>query len=169
MAAGAMTTTRAPQAVAYIGIGANLGDARATVVSALAALQSLGTGLRSSSLYRTAPVDAGGPDYVNAVAELVTHLGPEELLAELQRLESAQGRERPYRNAPRTLDLDVLLHGQARIDTPTLQLPHPRLRERAFVLVPLAELQPSLVVPGAGEIGALLEGVRHQRIDKLVP
>jgi 2-amino-4-hydroxy-6-hydroxymethyldihydropteridine diphosphokinase len=162
--------TLAPQAVACIGIGANLGDARETVESAIEALRALAAGpLRRSSLYRTAPVDAGGPDYVNAVVELTTRLSPHALLAELQRLETAHGRERPYRNAPRTLDLDLLLYGDQRVDTPSLQVPHPRLHERAFVLVPLAELCPGLVVPGAGEIGALLQGVRAQRIDKLVP
>ena len=100
---------------------------------------------RHSSLYRTAPIDAVGPDYVNAVAEVATHLSAPELLAQLQRLELQAGRRRPYRNAPRTLDLDLLLFGDGRIASAALTVPHPRLRERAFVLVPLAEIAPQRV------------------------
>ncbi|HRM93720.1 MAG TPA: 2-amino-4-hydroxy-6-hydroxymethyldihydropteridine diphosphokinase, partial [Alicycliphilus sp.] len=102
---------------AWIGLGANLGDARAALRSAVQAMATLpGTRLlRVSSLYRSAPVDAGGPDYLNAVAELDTTLAPLELLHALQRIEQAAGRERPYRNAPRTLDLDLLLYGTLRL------------------------------------------------------
>lgn len=132
---------------AYVGIGANLGDARAAVTAAIDALGQLPntTLVTRSSLYRTAPVDATGPDFVNAVAAIETRLSAPELLAALQDLELRAGRERPWRNAPRTLDLDLLLYGQARIESADLVVPHPRLRERAFVLVPLAEIAPSLV------------------------
>jgi 2-amino-4-hydroxy-6-hydroxymethyldihydropteridine diphosphokinase len=132
---------------AYVGVGANLGDAASAVREAIERLHHLSatTLVAQSSLYRTAPIDSSGPDYINAVAQLKTHLTAPELLRELQRLENAAGRERPYRNAPRTLDLDLLLFGSARIDSADLQVPHPRMHERAFVLVPLAEIAPGLV------------------------
>jgi 2-amino-4-hydroxy-6-hydroxymethyldihydropteridine diphosphokinase len=134
---------------AYVGIGANVGDAVQTVRDAFARIADLPQTAvtRHSSLYRTAPVDASGPDYINAVAEIFTRLTAPELLARLQGLEQAAGRERPYRNAPRTLDLDLLLFGSARIDSTALQVPHPRMDTRAFVLVPLAEIAPHLVAP----------------------
>lgn len=156
-------------ACAWVGLGANLGEARATLDAAFDALARLeGTRLRRrSALYRTAPIDAGGPDYLNAVAELETTLAPHALLAQLQSIERAHGRERPYRNAPRTLDLDLLLFGERVIATPDLVVPHPRLHERAFVLQPLSELAPELVVPGHGPVAALLAGVAHQRITRL--
>ncbi|MFN4360066.1 MAG: 2-amino-4-hydroxy-6-hydroxymethyldihydropteridine diphosphokinase [Hylemonella sp.] len=132
---------------AYVALGANLGDALATVRQALHDLDALPETrrTRASALYRSAPVDASGPDYINAVAELQTRLSAHELLAQLQRLEQQAGRERPWRNAPRTLDLDLLLYGELRLDDPVLTLPHPRMAERAFVLRPLAEIAPSLV------------------------
>lgn len=150
---------------AFIGLGANLGDPQQALRDALAALARLpGTRLvRSSRLYRSAPVDAGGPDYVNAVAEIATRLDAQSLLAQLQGIEQAAGRERPYRNAPRTLDLDLLLYGDGRIDSATLTVPHPRLRERAFVLVPLHELAPQRV--DARDLAA----VGGQRIEALPP
>jgi len=148
---------------AYIALGANLGDARRTVRQAV---QDLGTMpqtrlVRASSLYRTAPIDSSGPDYINAVAEVATTLAPQALLAELQRLELAAGRERPYRNAPRTLDLDILLYDDLTLDSSTLTIPHPRMATRAFVLVPLAEIAPQLL--GAEQ----LEAVRGQAIERL--
>ncbi|MDT8991068.1 2-amino-4-hydroxy-6-hydroxymethyldihydropteridine diphosphokinase [Curvibacter sp. APW13] len=132
---------------AYIGLGGNLGDAQATLQQTCAALRSLpgGESLSLSSLYASAPIDSSGPDYLNAVASLDTPLAAEELLRALQAIEQGAGRERPYRNAPRTLDLDVLLYGDEHIQSPTLIVPHPRMWERAFVLLPLAELAPSLV------------------------
>ena len=134
---------------AFVGIGANLGDPAAAVAGAIDSLAALPatTLVDASSLYRTAPVDSHGPDYVNAVALLRTRLTAPELLDRLQALEQAAGRERPYRNAPRTLDLDLLLYGAARIASERLVVPHPRMRERAFVLVPLAEIAPHLVAP----------------------
>jgi len=141
-----VTATR-PEVLAYVALGANLGQPQATVLEAIHALASLpGTRLlRASSLYRTAPFEASGPDFVNAVAALQTTLSAPELLAQLQQLENAQGRQRPYLNAPRTLDLDILLYGDAVINTPNLQVPHPRMHQRAFVLVTLAEIAPERV------------------------
>ena len=133
--------------VAYIGLGANLGDARQTLQDALQALAQT-PGIEqvvASDLYRTAPIDATGPDFINAVAQVHTRLHAMDLLAVLQQIEQAAGRERPYRNAPRTLDLDLLLYGTGHIDSPTLTVPHPRMGERAFVLVPLAALAPEVV------------------------
>ncbi len=137
------------EVVAYVGLGANLGDPIHAVQQAIASIAALPlTQLtRRSSLYRTAPVDAAGPDYINAVAEVATGLSAPELLAQLQRLEREAGRRRPYRNAPRTLDLDLLLFGSGRIASAALTVPHPRLRERAFALVPLAEIAPQRVPP----------------------
>jgi 2-amino-4-hydroxy-6-hydroxymethyldihydropteridine diphosphokinase len=154
---------------AYVGLGANLGDAAQALDGALKALAALPqTALtRTSAIYRTAPIDSHGPDYLNAVAALQTGLAPDELLSHLQRIELAGGRERPYRNAPRTLDLDLLLYGQDCIDTPSLSVPHPRMHERAFVLVPLADVAPAdLVIPGRGRLQGLLAGVSDQRIQK---
>ncbi|VUZ27714.1 Uncharacterised protein [uncultured Comamonas sp.] len=147
----------------YIGLGANLGDRGQALRSAVQALAGLpGTRLCGvSSLYRSAPVDASGPDYLNAVAVLETNAAPQDFLARLQALENAAGRQRPYRNAPRTLDLDILLWGDARLDTPTLTVPHPRMEERAFVLRPLAELAPQRVT------AAQLAAVAGQAIDVL--
>lgn len=136
---------------AYIGIGANLGDAPAQVVAALQWLDELPQTrcTAASGLWRTAPVDATGPDYCNAVAAVVTHLTAPALLQALHALEARAGRERPYRNAPRTLDLDLLLYGSARIQSPHLTVPHPRMGERAFVLAPLAQIAPDRVSAAA--------------------
>ncbi|MEP6875897.1 MAG: 2-amino-4-hydroxy-6-hydroxymethyldihydropteridine diphosphokinase [Burkholderiales bacterium] len=165
------TIERPAPVLAGIGLGANLGDARAALDAAQRALATLrGTTLRAaSSIYKSAPIDSSGPDYLNAVVLLDTRLMPLELLAELQRIERAHGRERPYRNAPRTLDLDLLFHGVHQTAMPSLTLPHPRLHERAFVLLPLAELAPGLLIPGRGVVDDLLAGVADQRIDKLPP
>lgn len=139
------------EVTAYVALGANLGNAARTLRDALQALACT-PGLRlvkASSLYRTAPIDSSGPDYLNAVAEVATTLTAPALLTALQSLENAAGRERPYRNAPRTLDLDLLLFGHARVQTPQLTVPHPRMGGRAFVLVPLAEIAPDWVSPEA--------------------
>jgi 2-amino-4-hydroxy-6-hydroxymethyldihydropteridine diphosphokinase len=135
--------TQAP-VVATIGLGANLGDAVATLQQAIHDISALpGVVLQAvSSFYGSQPVAACGPDFVNAVMQIVTPNSAETLLQQLQTLERKAGRERPYPNAPRTLDLDVLLYGNARIDSPCLTVPHPRMLERAFVLVPLAEIAP---------------------------
>ena len=148
---------------AYIALGGNLGDAAATVRRAFAALAALPQTrlLAASSLYRSAPVDASGPDFINAAASVATGLTPLQLLDALQAIETAEGRQRPWRNAPRTLDLDLLLYGQQRLDTPRLTLPHPRMLQRAFVLWPLAEIAPALVPPEA------LAAVAGQAIERL--
>lgn len=146
-----VVTGRREPVRAFVALGANLGDAAGTV---RAAIQSLGQLPRtrlcsSSSLYRTAPWQASGPDYINAVAELETGLSAPDLLVALQALEARAGRERPYPNAPRTLDLDVLLYGSARISSAWLTVPHPRMWERAFVVVPLADVAPDVVSAAA--------------------
>jgi len=155
--------------IAYVGIGANLGDARGNVRDALARLDAYpGCRLHAASgSWRTAPVDSSGDDYINAVAAVDTGLDPHALLAALMDIEQAHGRERPYRNAPRTLDLDLLLVGDAVIDTPTLVVPHPRMHERAFVLAPLLEIAPDIVIPGRGRAADCLPGVADQAIIKL--
>jgi len=136
-----------PEVTTYVALGANLGDPVQALREALQRLsETPGVRLvRASSLYRTAPIDSSGPDYLNAVAELATTLTAPDLLTALQAIEQGAGRERPYRNAPRTLDLDLLLYGSARIDSETLTVPHPRMGERAFVLVPLHEIAPERV------------------------
>jgi len=156
--------------IAYIGIGANLGDARANVLDALARLSRLAgsTLLHTSSMYRTAPIDSGGADYINAVACLDTSLDAHGLLAALQAIEQAHGRERPYHNAPRTLDLDLLLYGDDVVASDTLSVPHPRMHERAFVITPLLEIAPDAVIPGHGparNFAALVAGQAIARLD----
>ena len=130
-----------------IGLGANLGDAQQTLSWAVQALSQLAQTqlLAVSSLYSTKPIDSSGPDYLNAVALVRTQQAPLAFLQALQALELQAGRERPYRNAPRTLDLDIELWGGWRSDVPVLVVPHPRMWERAFVLVPVAEIAPQCV------------------------
>ncbi|MBL8438765.1 MAG: 2-amino-4-hydroxy-6-hydroxymethyldihydropteridine diphosphokinase [Zoogloeaceae bacterium] len=155
---------------AYVALGANLDDPLAAVNAAFLDLAHLPdcTLVAESARYRTAPVGVGHqPDFINAVAALDTWLGPEELLATLLDLEARHGRIRTAPLAARTLDLDLLLYGAAKIHTPTLQLPHPRMHLRAFVLAPLAEVAPDLVLPGHGPIAALLPSVAHQAITRL--
>ena len=131
----------------YAGLGANLGHARQSLDAAILAIGKLPETLLvgRSSFYQSAPFQADGPDYINAVVHLQTRLNAIDLLRAFQRLEDLAGRERPFRNAPRTLDIDLLLFGDGEIQSPALQVPHPRMRERAFVLLPLKELAPGLV------------------------
>ena len=164
----------APTQRAYVGIGANLGDARATVAAALRALAALpGCQLTAASaLYRSAPVDAAGPDFFNAVAALDTDLAPQSLLAALQHIEQTFGRQRPYPNAPRTLDLDLIdYHGRMEEGPPTL--PHPRMAERAFVLVPLFDVAPDWRHPVTGhsiaELIAALPEESRATVVRLAP
>jgi 2-amino-4-hydroxy-6-hydroxymethyldihydropteridine diphosphokinase len=155
--------------IAYIGIGANLGDARANVDDAVARLALLPESrlLRTSPYYRSAPIDSSGDDYVNAAVSIETRLVAEDLLAALHRIEAEHGRERPYRNAPRTLDLDLLLYGDAIIATDTLSVPHPRMLERAFVLRPLLDIAPAIAVPGRGRAASFVSAVAKQVIERL--
>lgn len=154
----------------FVGLGANLGDPVSTLRQAAAAMVRW-TEVRhprGSSLYRSAPIDSGGPDYWNAVLafEVDAALTPAQAHARLQALERAHGRERPYRNAPRTLDLDLLAWGADSVATPNLQVPHPRLHRRAFVLHPLLEVAPGLVLPGLGALDAYLPDVVNQAIER---
>lgn len=148
----------------FVGLGANLGDTGATLDQAEQTLAQLpGTRVVAiSPRYRTAPVEARGPDFLNAVVELATTLEPEPLLAALHGIEAAHGRQRPYLNAPRTLDLDLLLYGQRVLQGGPVLLPHPRLQLRAFVLEPLLQLAPDLVHPLLGPLRALRAQVQDQ-------
>lgn len=155
--------------LAYIGIGANLGDARQAVKDAIVCLaQQVGiTIVARSSLYRSAPVEADGNDYFNAVAKLETSLTAAQLLRICHHIEDQFGRERPYQNAPRTLDLDLLLFGDETHDGSQLTVPHPRVAARAFTLLPLLELDPELTIPGLGRAADFLGAVADQRIEKV--
>ncbi|MDL2058580.1 2-amino-4-hydroxy-6-hydroxymethyldihydropteridine diphosphokinase [Mesosutterella sp. AGMB02718] len=164
-------TERSP-VTACVGLGANLGDAPAALREAARRIASLPgvLSVRMSSLYRSAPVDAGGPDYTNAAALVETTLPPLELLHGLQQIERELGRVRPpgVHNAPRTIDLDLELYGGLQISlAPELVVPHPRMHERAFVLEPLLELDPEAVIPGRGPARNFLGAVSQQRIERL--
>jgi len=155
---------------AFIGLGANLGEPEAQVRRAIAALGTFPRSrlLAASSLYRSAPVGVGEqPDFINAVAEVETALGARALLEELLTAEARFGRERPTPGAPRTLDLDLLLYGDQVIAAPGLVVPHPRMHERAFVLMPLAEIAPDVSIPRKGSVKALLAACRGQKIQKI--
>ncbi len=155
--------------LAYIGIGANLGDAEDSVRRALTALDTIpSTGVTAqSALFRTAPIDADGDDYINAVARIATSLSAADLLQALLALEQTFGRERSYLNAPRTLDLDLLLYDDQSIDSPSLTVPHPRMTARAFVLIPLLQIDPFIEIPGLGPAHQFVPGVAEQVISKI--
>jgi len=133
---------------AFIALGANAGEPLAQIEQAFEALLKLPVtvGLQRSRLYRTAPWQAQGPDFINAMAQVDTQLSAPDLWFHMQRIEQTAGRIRPYHHAPRTLDLDLIFYGEAVIHSPALVLPHPRWRERAFVLRPLADLAPALIL-----------------------
>jgi len=155
---------------AYIGIGSNLEQPRAQVERALDELADIPRSrlARRSSLYASAPLGyAAQPEFVNAVARLDTDLAPLELLSRLQAIETGHGRERSFANAPRTLDLDLLLFGEQRIATPELVVPHPRMHERAFVLLPLLEIAPGLTIPGRGGAAACAAALSGQKVERL--
>jgi 2-amino-4-hydroxy-6-hydroxymethyldihydropteridine diphosphokinase len=161
------------QVMAYVALGANLGDPIATVGAAIQVLHDI-PGARCcavSSLYRSAPVGLHHqPDFINAVAafEVADSVSPAPtFLHALFAIEQQFGRQRSVRNAPRTLDLDLLLFGDLHSDNPQLTLPHPRMTERAFVLAPLAEIAPALIIPGHGPVADLLATVADQRIERL--
>jgi 2-amino-4-hydroxy-6-hydroxymethyldihydropteridine diphosphokinase len=158
--------------LAYIGLGSNLAQPQSQVQSALQELAGLRQSrlVARSSLYRSAPVGYGEqPDFVNAVAALETALGAHELLGELQALEAAHQRRRSFPNAPRTLDLDLLLFNDERIADARLVVPHPRMHERAFVLAPLVEIAPEVEIPGHGLAQALLGRCNNQKVERIVP
>jgi 2-amino-4-hydroxy-6-hydroxymethyldihydropteridine diphosphokinase len=147
---GVMSKTHS--VTAYIALGANLGNAVQTVRAAIQAINDLPETqvTKQSSLYKTVAMESlpgtpKSPDYINAVVEIICHQPAYLLLEQLQKIEQKAGRNRPYLNAPRTLDLDILLYGDAQIQTETLTIPHPRMWQRVFVLVPLAEIAPGLV------------------------
>lgn len=155
---------------AYVGLGSNMDDPCAQLDRALAVLSTTpGVVLRDiSSYYRTAPWgETRQPDFINAVAVIDTALTPETLLDELRRIEAAAGRRREQRWGPRTLDLDLLIHGDASRNTTQLQLPHPRMHERAFVLAPLAELAPDLSLGQYGSVAEALARIGHEGVERL--
>ena len=157
---------------AFIALGSNLGDPEGKVRQGIAALAELPQSrlAAASSLYRSAAVGyADQPDFINAVAQISTALAPQALLAALLALEKHYGRERSFRNAPRTLDLDLLLYDAQCIAEPGLTVPHPRMHQRAFVLAPLVEIAPACVIPGMGPAAAWLERCADQSVDRLAP
>lgn len=157
---------------AYIALGANLRDPRGQLASALSSIARLPdtTLMRVSSLYRSAPLGyTAQPEFVNAVCEVATGLAPQALLSALLEIERRHGRERSFANAPRTLDLDIVLYGDLVIEEPGLIVPHPRMLQRAFVLLPLAEIAPQVHIPNAGAAVDQLAGVAGQSIEKLLP
>lgn len=159
------TNARPGARIVYIGLGANLGDAQATLAQALAELAGAPGVLScvASPFYLSDPVDAQGPEFVNAVAVITTLLEPLAVLDQLQAIEQAHYRRRPYRNAPRTLDLDLLWYEGVEMDSERLILPHPRMHERAFVLLPLRDLAPDMVLQ-QGHLGALIDACSEQVI-----
>ena len=155
---------------AYVGLGANLGDAQGTIRQAMDELDALpDTRVAARSpLYRSAPVGyAAQPDFVNAVAEVRTSLAAGELLAALIEIEARHGRERSFANAPRTLDLDLLLYGDEMLESERLTLPHPRMHERAFVLAPLLDIAPEAVIPGRGAAREALARCAGQKTERI--
>ena len=152
---------------AYIGLGANLDDPAAQILHAMDELTKLPESrlLARSSLYVSAPVGyADQPDFINAVAAVETRLSPRALLQKLFDIEHRHGRNRSFRNAPRTLDLDLLLYGNAHFHEEGLTLPHPRMADRAFVLLPLFEIAPGLHIPGCGLVESLLALCGNQAV-----
>lgn len=157
---------------AFVALGANLDDPQAQVRSAIAALGELPRTrlVRASLLYRSAPVGySNQPDFINAVAEVATGLAPRDLLDALLALEHRRGRVRDFPNAPRTLDLDIILYGDLALHEHGLTIPHPRMHERAFVLVPLGEIAPAAKVPGRGTVRDLLAGVDTGSVERIAP
>jgi len=154
---------------AYIGLGANRGDLVATLDAAVQALKSIERSefVAVSPYYRTAPIDAPGPDFINAVAGIDTELEPYGLLLHLLDIEMMLGRKRrgAQKNAPRKVDLDLLLVGDLIVRSTPLTLPHPRLHERAFVLRPLLDIAPDVVLPGLGPAARFVDAVADQRVE----
>jgi 2-amino-4-hydroxy-6-hydroxymethyldihydropteridine diphosphokinase len=163
--------------IAYIGLGSNLEDPLSQLQRAFAALDKLpGTRLAArSSLYRSAPLGCPNqpdiqdqPDFVNAVAKIVTDLAPQALLQAVLQIEHQHGRERTFRNAPRTLDLDVLLYDEVQLHEHGLTIPHPQMQLRAFVLQPLLEIAPDVSIPGVGQAQRSLQACQNQVLERLL-
>jgi 2-amino-4-hydroxy-6-hydroxymethyldihydropteridine diphosphokinase len=158
------------RSTAYVGIGSNLQQPHDQVKAAVRALRQLPSTelLAVSPLYRSPPMGPGEqPDYINAVAALATALAPEALLDGLQAIESGQGRIRGERWGPRTLDLDILLYGDHVIDSTRLQVPHPGIADRAFVLVPLFDIAPGLQIPQLGPLAGLVDRQVGDRVERV--
>ena len=156
--------------LAYVGLGANLGEPRRQIEKALSDLRGIPRTrlLQSSSLYRSAPLGyVHQPEFINAVAQVRTDLTAPQLLSELQAIEARHGRSRSFPDAPRTLDLDLLLYGDAIVAEKDLLIPHPRMHERAFVLQPLLEIAPETAIPGRGPASNLLEACSGQSVERL--
>ena len=157
--------------IAFVALGANLGEPLVALKGAVDAIGKIDATrvLAVSSFYSTAPVDSSGPDYVNAVCQIATRLDPHTLLRELQAIENANGRVRPVgvHNAPRTLDLDILLFDDLTLATSDLTVPHPKMHQRAFVLVPLTEIATECTIPGLGKAKNYLASVADQEISKI--
>jgi 2-amino-4-hydroxy-6-hydroxymethyldihydropteridine diphosphokinase len=166
----AAATSHEPRVTAFIGLGSNLDDPAAQIRRAMQALAAMPETrvARRSSLYRNPPAGfLDQPEFINAVARIETGLAPRDLLERLLAIERVQGRVRDFPNAPRTLDLDILLYGERTVREPGLTIPHPRMLERAFALVPLAEIAPDAVVPGDGRIADLVKNVDASALVKL--
>lgn len=156
--------------LAYVALGANLGEPRRQLAAALDELDGLPETrvIARSGFYRSAPLDhVDQPEFVNSVAQIDTELAPEALLDRLQEIERRHGRERPFAGAPRTLDLDLLLYGSETIASARLSVPHPRMHERAFVLLPLLELDGAISIPGRGPAKSLLPACSSQKIERI--
>ena len=156
--------------VAYVGIGSNLNEPARQVEDALGELERIPSSrvVGRSSLYKSAPLGyADQADFINAVGAMETALEPEKLLDELLIIEARHGRRRSFANAPRSLDLDLLLFGQLELRTPRLTIPHPRMHERAFVLRPLLELSAEILIPGKGSALSLLKNCGSQTVEKI--
>jgi 2-amino-4-hydroxy-6-hydroxymethyldihydropteridine diphosphokinase len=162
--------------IAYIGLGSNLEDPVSQLRRAFADLDGLPDTrlVVRSSLYRSAPLGcpdqshfSSQPDFVNAVAKIATGLSPQALLQALLNIEYQHGRERTFRNAPRTLDLDVLLYDDLQLQEDDLTVPHPQMHRRAFVLQPLLEIAPGVSIPGVGQAQQSLQGCQDQVLERL--
>ncbi|MDO9150460.1 MAG: 2-amino-4-hydroxy-6-hydroxymethyldihydropteridine diphosphokinase [Methylotenera sp.] len=156
---------------AFVALGSNLENPKAQVEQAVIALSHLPETrlVKQSSLYQTAPIDCieTAPDFINAVAELETSLAPEALLDAILNIENHAGRERPYLNAPRVLDCDLLLYEDVTLNTTKLTLPHPRMHLRGFVLLPLFEIAPDISIPNHGKIATFMTSDLLSGIKKL--
>jgi 2-amino-4-hydroxy-6-hydroxymethyldihydropteridine diphosphokinase len=156
--------------IAFVALGSNMESPREQVLTAFRELNELADTrvVARSSLYRTAPVGyLDQPDFINAVAKIETSLSPLDLLNALLKIERAHGRSRDFKNAPRTLDLDLLLYGDCAMAEPGLTLPHPRMHERAFVLVPLNDIAPQMLIPGRGTVAQLLATLPDAGLQKI--